>query len=83
MQICPGTSNTRQTLMWFPLSDPSPYHAKSEDASAPRTSMSPGLGQTMSAAGVNTYLRITVKPLATCAKSVSLKSLKVYSKQAT
>ncbi|XP_045914967.1 protein FAM221A-like [Micropterus dolomieu] len=31
--------------------------------------MFPGLGQTLSTAGVNTCLRITVKPLATCAKS--------------
>lgn len=35
--------------------------------------MFPGLDYTLSAAGVNTFIRTTVKLLATCAKNVSLK----------
>lgn len=82
MPFCPGTSNIRPTLKWFPPADPWPYHARSEDVIVLLTSMFPGLGQTLSAAGVNTYLRITVKLLATLAKSVSLKSLHLKTNQA-
>lgn len=74
--MCPGTSSIRLTLKRFLLSDPSPCHAGLEDVIVLLTSILQRLDQTLSAAGVNTYLRTTVKLLDTTAKSVSLKSLR-------
>lgn len=70
-----GTSNIRQTLKWFPLSGPLAYHARWGDVAVLLMSTFLEMGQTLSAAGVNTYLRTTVKPLGTCARSVSRSSL--------
>lgn len=87
MKCNPGTSNIKQTGKWFPLSDPWPYHAESRDAAVLPTSTFLSLDRTPCAAGVNTYLNITVKQQATCASLVSLKSLhfktvlEVYSTQ--
>lgn len=75
MSLFPGTNSTRPTLKKFPRSDPSPCHVRSEDVIVLHTSIFPGVGLTLSAASANTYLRIIVKMLATCAISVSLKSL--------
>lgn len=76
MSLYPGTSSIRPTLKRFPQSDPSPCHVRSEDVIVLHTSIFPGLGLTLYAASANTYLKITVKIPATCAKSVSLKSHK-------
>lgn len=76
MTFCPDTSSIRLTLKRFPLSDPFPCHARSEDVIVLHINIFPELAQLMSAASANTYLSITMKLLATCAKSVSPKSIK-------